>query len=324
MELLGFYDEPYQIQVARPPAPARAREIMRVTPPAPATPEPKSRVATLWETTELDESALEWWKPQVIARRKLGGRRLRTSSTLIALVAVVGISLLAWSALQRPGQRAQESAAAVQGSAAGLAENLAPLSQVAMEIGAPDAPDLAGATAVGLAAESQARALFTEAGELPESGDVMRQAAVNAASAILDASSGLNRLVAYRLTAESVLVAPTLPSDPAASELPEVTAIVADWRAEVTAAVDELPAEVLPENRAGLEGWVAGLEGWQQEYLDAVREGDTGGVTAAEQRLRDDIADLIEGMRQALTDAGAAIAEQVDGAQADLAVLLGG
>lgn len=324
MELLGFYDEPYQIQVARPPAPARAREIMRVTHPAPATAEPKGRVATLWETTELDESALEWWKPQVIARRKLGGRRLRTSSTLIALVAVVGISLLAWSALQRPGQQAQASAAAVQGSATGLAENLAPLSQVAMEIGAPDAPDLAGATAVGLAAESQARTLFTEAGALPESGDVMRQAAVNAASAILDASSGLNRLVAYRLTAESVLVAPALPSGPAASELPEVTAIVAEWRAEVTAAVDELPAEVLPENRAGLEGWVAGLQGWQQEYLDAVREGDTGGVVATEQRLRGDIADLIEGMRRALSDAGAAIAEQVDGAEADLAVLLGG
>jgi hypothetical protein len=324
MELLGFYDEPYQIHVSRPSTPARARQVLRVTHPTSAAADSGSRVANLWETTELDDSALEWWKPQVIARRKLGGHRLRTSSVLIAVVAVVGLTMLIWSALQRPGQRAQESAAAVEASAAGLAETLPPLSEMALQVGAPEAPDLSDATAVALAAEGEARTLFTGAGELSETGDALRETAVSSASAVLDATSGLNRLVAYRLTAESVLVAPALPSDPSPSELPEVTATVADWRAEVSTAVEELPADVLPENRAGLEGWVAGLEEWQQQYLDAVREGDIGAVQAAETRLRGDIGDLIEGMRSALSEAGAAIAAQVDTAGAELAALLGG
>lgn len=324
MELLGFYDEPYQIQVSRPSAPARARQVLRVAHSTSPAADSGSRVATLWETTELDDSALEWWKPQVIARRKLGGKRLRTSSILLALVAVVGLSVVSWSALQRPGQQAQESATAVRVAAAALAETLAPLREMARQVGAPEAPDLSAATAVALAAEAEARALFTGAGELPETGDSRRDAAVSAASAVLDASSGLNRLVAYRLTAESVLVAPSLPADPTPAELPDVTATVAEWRAEVSTAVEELPAEVLPDNRAGLEGWVAGLEQWQQEYLDAVREDDAGSAAAAESRLRDDIGSLIADMQLALGDAGESIAAQVDVAESDLAVLLAG
>lgn len=324
MELLGFYDEPYQIQVSRPPVPVRARQVLLTTHPASVDAEPRGRVATLWETTELDDSALEWWKPQVIARRKLGGKRLRTSSIFIALVAVVGLSIVIWSALQRPGQQAEESAAAVRASATSLAESLPPLREMARQVGAPEAPDLSAATAVALAAEAEARALFTGAGALAETGDSMRESAVSAASSVLDASSGLNRLVAYRLTAESVLVAPSLPAEPTSAELPEVTAVVADWRAEVSTAVEELPADVLPENRAGLEGWVAGLEQWQQEYLDAVREGDAGSAAAAETGLKDDIGDLIAGMRSALADAGESIDAQIGAAEAELAVLLGG
>lgn len=323
MELLGFYDQPYQVAVSRPPLPARARQIVRATHDNPPALHHTSQVATLWETTELEEGALDWWKPQVIARRKLGGRQLRTSSTLGAVVIGLVLSILAWTLLQRPGQMAAESRAAIHGSAAALEATLDPLRELALTLGGGVAPDLAASSATTLEAEAEARALFTAAGDLPESDEELRAAVVGAASAVLDATARINRLVAYRVTAEGLLLAPDLPAEAGPDRLPELTGLVAEWRAGLASGVDDLPEAVLPQHRAELEGWVAGLESWQAEYLDAVREQEAETVAAAADAIRADLVVLHDSLLAQLERAGNEIAGEVEEAERALGGLVG-
>src|SRR5690606_12637247 len=67
MEVLGFYDEPYVVRVAPPPR-RIPRPVVTTAPPMTPATDATSRVASLWETTQIEESALEWWRPQVVAR----------------------------------------------------------------------------------------------------------------------------------------------------------------------------------------------------------------------------------------------------------------
>ena len=72
MEVLGFYDEPYVVRVAPQRRPIGRPVVTAEAPRAPSA-DATSRVAGLWETTQIEENALEWWRPQVISRRRLGG-----------------------------------------------------------------------------------------------------------------------------------------------------------------------------------------------------------------------------------------------------------
>lgn len=321
MELLGFYDEPYQIQVFRPPTPRPARELVHARHGFERPPEHTSQVAALWQTTELDDSALDWWKPQVIARRKLGGRRLRFSAVLLwgAIVLVVG--LLGWLALQRPGQVAEEALVTLRADVRSLDASIPPLRELALSLAADEAPDLAEAAEIALTAEGNARKAFTGAGELGAGREAEREAAVAGASDILDASSRINRLVAYRLTAESAMVEPGLPGT-ADADLTAATGSVAGWRSGVESTLGELPAAVLPDHRAALTDWMAGLEGWQQRYLDAVREENGEAVRSDLERLRGEIRALRADLLSDLAEAGEEIAAQIDQASAALAPLL--
>lgn len=321
MELLGFYDEPYQIEVFRPPTPRLARELVHARHGFERPPEHTSQVAALWQTTELDDSALEWWKPQVIARRKLGGRRLRFSAVLLwgAIVLVVG--LLGWLTLQRPGQVAEEALVTLRADVRSLDASIPPLRELALSLAADEAPDLAEAAEIALTAEGEARKAFTGAGELGADREAEREAAVAGASDILDASSRINRLVAYRLTAESALVEPGLP-DTADVDLTAATGSVAEWRSGVESTLGELPAAVLPDHRSALTDWMAGLEGWQQRYLDAVREENGEAVRSALEGLQGEIRVLRADLLGDLAGAGEEIAAQIDQASVALAPLL--
>lgn len=273
MELLGFYDQPYQVHVARPVPPRRAASLAAtrhaVTPVGHS-----SQVATLWETTELDDSALDWWKPGVIARRKLGARNIRASTLVIAAVAAVILAVVIHDLTQRPAEQAERSVQELRADTAVLLAGIEPLRSLATALGAPPAPDLMESTEVVLSAESAARAVFSDAGSVAEDATSMRRDAVEGAGGVLDATSTLNRLVAYRLTAERILIDPILPRDPAATTVIEATEAVASWRAGIEETLRELPSDVLPDHRMALEEWRESLEGWQVAYLDAVREED--------------------------------------------------
>lgn len=316
MELLGFYDEPYQIRVDLPRPPRRAARV--VAEQHATSPTHTSEVSRLWESTQLEESALDWWKPQVVARRKLGGRQLRLTSVatwlLIAAIGILGIALI----IQRPARVAEQAAGAVEVDAAALTETLPELRTLAVSLGESEAPDLTEATATNLAAESAARSLFNDAGELGAGDGSLRDNSISAASTVLESTGRINQLVAYRLAAESALVEPSLPADPAVAELSVVTGQVAEWRANVEATLASLPQTVLADDRARLDGWIRGLGSWQADYLDAVREDDAAGMAAALEAQRTRLIELRAQLLRDLGTAGQELAETIDAARRTL------
>lgn len=308
MEVLGFYDEPYQVAVSRPPRPLRAAATVTSTHRPPPAANSTARVSALWETTEVSASALEWWKPHVVARRKLGGRRTRLSS--MGTGGLIGVILftLVVLAVQRPGRVAEESLGMMRADAAALLESLPPLEAVVISIGRSDVPDLSASTAATLAAESAARALFADAGGLI---DETRDDTVTAASGMLEVTSRTNRLIAYRLAAESAFIRPSLPTAPDETDLPSATEAVASWRAEVETSLGDLASDVLPEHRATIDEWLGTLGTWQTTYLDTLRQADAVTMAAAVEDLEGQIARLHEELLAELADAGGDLLSQL-------------
>lgn len=320
MELLGFYDQPYQVAVSRPPAPARVSALVtsihRTSRPLTSS----ERVTDLWETTEVNESAMEWWKPQVVARRKLGGRRIRTSSLLVALVVAIGLISVTWSLVQRPGRAAEESLHTMGSDTEALLQTLPAVEEVVAGIGQPDAPDLTLSTERVLEAESAARRVFADAGS--QTGP-RRDAAVSAAGGVLEATSRVNQLLAYRLSAERLLVPPALPPNPGETDLPSATEAVAGWRAEIETGVADLAPEVLPDHRSGLQEWLGSLDGWQSTYLDAIRQEDGQATRASVADLESQILNLRQALLDELAEEGGDLRVQIADARQEAERLLG-
>lgn len=322
MELLGFYDEPYQVRAefSRPTISSRPRIAPIVKVPAPQR--HTSQVTNLWETTELDEGTLDWWKPHVIARRKLGGSRVRMLAVVAGLLAAIAVLGLTWFLVQRPSQIAEESLGSLRVEANTLMETMPALRTLALTVGEDDAPDLAAASDITLTAESAARSVFTGAGDI-DASEAVREAAVGGASRVLDATSRINRLVAFRLTAEDALIAPDLPPTPTVDDLSQVTEDVAAWRSGVVAGLDSLPATALESTREQIDTWVAAFDTWQVDYLDAVREGDTNLTRSLRSSQEEQIAALRSRLREDLSTAGQEIARELDDASEMLAALIG-
>lgn len=322
MELLGFYDEPYQVRAefSRPSISSQPRiaPIVKALVPQLHT----SRVTNLWETTELDEGTLDWWKPHVIARRKLGGSRVRMLSVIASLLAAIMVLGLTWYLVQRPSQIAEESLGSLRIEASTLVETMPALRTLALTVGEENAPDLAAASDITLTAESAARSVFTSAGDIGAS-EAVRDAAVGGASGVLDATSRINRLVAFRLTAEDALIAPDLPPAPGIEDLSQVTEDIAAWRSQVEASLDGLPPTALESTREQIDSWVAAFDTWQVGYLDAVREGDTNLARSLRSSQEEQIASLRRRLREDLSTAGQEIAREIDDASELLAALLG-
>lgn len=303
MELLGFYDEPYAIRVERPSTPRRASSLVTAGH-VPNKANTTSNVAALWETTELVAEGLDRWRPNVVARRRLDGRRMRFSSMAAGVAAAVLLAVLAWSLSERPARVAEESTDLIRQHATELNQALPALVNLVSTLGEAEAPGLAISTAASMEAEGAARALFADAGRLTQDSEVAREAAVAAASSVLDATGRVNRLVAYRLATENTLVPPDLPTAPKPADLPAVTELVTGWRAGVESSLAEAAPTVLPDHRAAMEDWVGSLGDWQTRYLDAVRLGETEGVAAETRQVRQEIETLRRALLESLGAAG--------------------
>ena len=321
MEILGFYDEPYRVHVERP-LPPRPVAHHPAGPAVAQTPRDtsKSLVASLWESIDLGDSLLDW-APSVIARRKLAGRSFSTTVVVAALLASAVLSAILWFATQR-GPALEAEASTAFGTALIQSTQVTDgLIDVVTTLGSPQAPDLADATAAILAAESGARDLFSAAGRLDES-DPRRSVAVAATTTILDATSRTSRLLAYRFAAAQMLTQPSLPTG-ADTELAAATEKVAAWRADVQAAMDELPSSTMGAHRRAVQAWVGELEAWQGRYLDAVREGDTVAMASALTAQASRIDDLHQDMLLRLGRGGTSLARDLGPVVADLERLLG-
>ncbi|MGH8911984.1 MAG: hypothetical protein ACRDVD_05680 [Acidimicrobiia bacterium] len=329
--MLGFYDEPVSVYVERPRPPRRAFDSVKDSHNGHSRTRPLvstavSLVQDLWDSTEIHAEALERWVPNVVARRKLGTRNLRTATVVWSLVGAVVLAVVAWMTIVRPGLVAAEADAVLESDAAGVVSTLDPLDQLARSLGESAQPDLVVSTATVLEAEAAARALFTSAGELGDADEEIarRERAADVAGRLLDISSRSSRLVAYRLSAEQALFVPDLPTDPSAADISAVTGRIAQWRSQVDGIVVDLPSDVLPAERAKLVAWGTGLQAWQEYYLDAMREGDAATMGAAVTTKADQVAGLRSDLLEALRDAGTEMAASVAEVRASLEALVAG
>jgi hypothetical protein len=322
MEVLGFYDEPYVVRVAPPPR-RIPRPVVTTAPPMTPATDATSRVASLWETTQIEESALEWWRPQVVARRRLGGSRVRVS-TLGALAAAIFLIVLTISSvLSGRSEQVEQTRSTIITEAVAL-ENLLPqLSDVVTALDDPTGPDLATSTEILLSAESTARRLFSAAGSLQEDDSDIRAAAVTGASEVLEVTSRVNRLLAYRLAVDGILQPPALPDAPGSDQLAAVTESVTGWRVEVELALEEITSSALPAHNALLEEWMKGLDAWQARYLDAVRQDDVEGAGAARADLEDQLASLGAALRSELATVSGELLSQLGDATTAIDRLVG-
>lgn len=286
MEVLGFYDGP--LSVTGPPSPATATSTLARRPATQVTPPPRPEdraglIQQLWDTTELPSHILDWWRPGSIARRKLGAADLRLSTIFWAGTGVVALIFAIWFFGARPGAMAEAAFEAVQSEGAALGETLPELARAAETLAGEQAPDLVGVTAASLATEETARQLFSVAGELPDDGEyeARRAQAIDAAGAALEAANLVGRAVAYRLSAEQILAIPSLPSNADPGHFDAAAQTLAAWRANVNEVVDDLPDDIMGEDRARLDTWRSELQIWQETYLDALSQSDAAGLAAA-------------------------------------------
>ena len=315
MELLGFYDEPYRVYVA--PTRKARRTAAQPVPMAHTTRVTHSSsadlVADLWETTQLESSALEWWNPGVVARRKLGGSRVRTATAVGTLIGFALLVVLGWFVFSRPAQMEAQATVAFDVAAQSMPDALEPLKGVALSLGADTPPDLVEASTAVLSAESVTRDFFSAAGSLESSSNAaVRESAVATAGQVLETTSELSRLLAFRLATGQALVLPDVPSDPSTLDIGVVTERIAEWRAGVDATIADIPDGVLAETQANIAHWQSQHQEWQIRYLDAYRTGDAEAVAQALREQESAVVELRSDMLTGLEQAGSDIAGSID------------
>ena len=323
MEVLGFYDEPYRVVASSRRRFVPPPRSMLGAPTATSRVHSSSTamVADLWETTELDSEALEWWKPGVIARSKLGGREIRTATIVASMLLAAVVGALLWFVVKRPVQIDSQARADFAAATQEVLGTTGPLADLAKSLGDAESPDLVSSTATILAAESAARDMFSTAGALPPSaaGMSVHESAVGVSGAILDATAGLSKLVAFRLTAERILLPPLVPTDPSATDLTDATEQVAAWRADVDSGINELPPGVLTDFYGRMESWQQGLQAWQESYLDAIRQDDGAKARSIEGDQSTKVEGLLGDMRSELADRGSEMANSIENAATEAA-----
>jgi hypothetical protein len=268
------------------------------------------RRAALARTAPMpDESApvvpdmeLAGWAPHVIARSKLGQRRLRPSSAA-GLVVLVGLSLLAALLLRNTDTQASaeiEAAAAV----VELVDSLDSVQRVALPA-APDAnADLAAATAALIHLERNARVLFDVAASLPE-GSETRGATASLGAAALDLGRNLGDTWTYHLALIPLWRMPELPLSGVATE---EAATLAAWQVELLAARQGInPPPFLEDHRDAYERLLSEFDPWRISYLDALTANDETAAGAAVNELTATIDDL----KQSLTRATGSIKQDM-------------
>jgi hypothetical protein len=328
MQLLGFYDEktPVYVEAPRPQAVAPSEATVQVLPRPvrSVVASAANRVQELWDTTEISSETLEKWVPGVVARRRLSRNEIRAAHLVWLGLGAALVILLLWLLIARPNAIAAAARSSLDQQAAAALVTIEPLHGLATSLADPTQPDLVESTAAVLDAEATARALFTGAGALGDADDELRARdfAVGSAGEILDASARLSRLVAYRLSAEQALVMVELPASPGDMEPSAAAARVAEWRATVSGIIEELPEGVLSSDKGRLVAWNAELQGWQENFLDAVREGDTAAAEAAVAAQSARIVDLRGQLSGDLAAAGADVGLSLEAAERSLRELL--
>ncbi|MFQ5522827.1 MAG: hypothetical protein ACE5F5_04540 [Acidimicrobiia bacterium] len=301
METLGFFEVPEAV-------PTWSTSVAAVSAQLPESEAPQRSTR---------DDFLTSWEP---AEPRALGKRVRWGLALTLTLLVASLSSLALWLYRQPEAEAAQALTRVQDAASRLDQELMALDDMNASLLAPD-QDLTQATAVLLTVDELARSLFESSVELSPAQAELKVRAADAASQALEAARQLDDLLAYHAAMASVLVAPSMETDPELITLEEAARLFGEWRAGFDRIRTNLPDGVLPEVTAELNLISAELETIQRQYLDALRSGTM--ATEPQQTLSLRLVEASQILGESLGVSRAAIAERIERARSALAPLVG-
>lgn len=243
-------------------------------------------VARLWQATDLAEQP-PVWEPDESGIAGLTTRRLRWGWVLWLLLFAAAAAGGWWYWQQTTTDRALEAQRRVAAEAAALESALAGME--AVWTGEDAAARIAAIDAAARELFEAASGLPTDALATPETSQLRLQAA-DLAGAALETTATVGEVLAYRLVFQELVVPPELPLSVDSAQLPDVAADVAWWVTRASDAASALPTHPrLGDHPLRTAEWAAGLEGWQGDYLEALRSGDVTAARAARQQVLDEL-----------------------------------
>jgi hypothetical protein len=165
--------------------------------------------------------------------------------------------------------------------------------------------------------------LLDASGDLSESDADTETIANDAASLSFEVVRQLRDGPAYRGALEPILVAPSLETDPALTDLATATLEFSEWRAHFDSVRSALPDGVAATVTFALDDLGTRLEATQGTYLDAIRTDDRAGAEEVLESLESDL-DSIRGlMMTTLSGLAGKVASELEETRALLGRLLG-
>lgn len=240
---------------------------------------------------------LSGWRPHVIARSKLVGGRLSTTTIIVlSITLVIAVALVA-GLLRAPSRQASQAGNLVSTQVAELTAALTGLDPVLADA----TTDVAEATPLLIAVDTSARDLFEAAAGLgsdPEQA-VLRQSATTVAERALDLESLVGDSLSYRLVLNPLWRSPELQGliDPT-----QAAAAIATWQAQLGDMVDALPvSQELSTHVEQVRAFVDGIEEWRIDYMNALATDDLVEAEGAVADLEGQLALLAQSGEETLT-----------------------
>jgi len=293
-------------------------------------------VTEMWDqtsevsTVEAPEDALTGWSPTELSTTVSSRRMVRWPILIGAIVVGVAAALALWWMPQESERRASNHADSMRAALAAVHGDLVD-TQTALAIATEPTsaePDLS-LVAVNLAgiADSSARLLDIANQPVPanlplaarepfDDLDSFRQTLEPPAAEATAIRVAVADITDYRLAFARVLNVSELPVAADSATITEQGAALARVLASSVAALAEMPLDgPFAAHRALVDTGVTAFPQWQDDYLTALREGDT---TEA-QRLVDEMTDSRRSLQAEVIGTLAALRAEVDGRILDLA-----
>ena len=275
----------------------------------------------MW-TTSGDVEAIDGWT--------IG--ELDTESTVFArrvflgTIATITLSMLvatAWFAAGRGDASLQSTLSDLDEASVLLANTLEETQPVIVDLADGDLADRDRAATAATAVDAAARALFSEASELPATEDAspIRAETVSLSDRSIATARLLSRTTAYSATIDVMFNRPDYPLEVTDVELGDVAEMTATWVSRFIATSSSLPSvNALEAHRNAIVELAGRMPDWQSRYLDSLRSGDV--PTAGE--VVGELERAIAGLEKDLATALSAVADELDDQRTALVADLAG
>lgn len=278
-------------------------------------------VAELWADQSPAADLIDDWMPGTIDTDvRVVARRVLLSTLIVIAAAVIGAA--SWFLAGRGDASLAKRLSEVETASTGLATSLTDAGQSISDLadGSIDDPDLLARSISAI--DDASRSTFTAAAELPAEGEqaALRRGLIETSDQALELSRDLSRISAYASSVSVMLNRPAFPFEATDTDLAMVAEQAATWINRFLSMSASLPdAPGMSEHREAIDAMSTMLPGWQADYLDALRSGDTVAAGELIAGLEQRALDLGDGLETAL----AAIAQELSLDQAEILSDLG-